>query len=325
MTTRYLLRRIGFMVIVWFVAITFNFIIPRIMPGDIIDIYTQGKVVPEEALQATIQRFGLDKSYLEQFGIYIKNIFTGNWGVSFYYYPSSVWERIRASLPYSYVLLHIAMFLSMPLGYFMGIFTGWNAGGKRDFIVQVTSLGIGAMPMFWLAMIMLYVFAFRLGWFPLAGAYTVGAVYPNWFAKVLDYARHGFLPVMTLIAGFGATQLVMRNTMVRVLRESYILTAEAKGLTENRIKYMHAARNAMLPMVTGIIMRITMIVGGNLFIERIFSYPGVGRLMFNSIVNQDYPMLQAAWLVNNTIAILVILLVDILYMRLDPRIRYSRG
>ena len=113
--------------------------------------------------------------------------------------------------------------------------------------------------------------------------------------------------------------------MVRTLRESYIITAEAKGLTENRIKYMHAARNAILPMITGIIMKVSMIVGGNLFIERIFSYPGVGRLMFNSIINQDYPVLQAAWLVNNTLAIWIIFLVDILYMRLDPRIRYTRG
>jgi peptide/nickel transport system permease protein len=292
------------------------------MPGGAIDVYTSGEKLPQAAAQALIQRFGLDKPVLTQFALYLKNTFTGEFGLSFFYYPKPVSALIKKALPWSLFLIITAEVLTVPIGYFLGVVAGWKPGSKRDSTIQAASLAILATPLFWIAMIFLFIFSFILGWFPLAGAQTVGAEYANWLEHLGDIIWHAVLPILSLATAFGAYELIMRNTMITTLREHYVLTAEAKGLSENAVKYRHAARNALLPMVTSAILGFAMAVSGSVYVETIFSYPGIGRLMYNSIMQRDYPVLQGGFLVYSVVMVAAVFLLDVIYMRLDPRIRF---
>jgi peptide/nickel transport system permease protein len=171
-------------------------------------------------------------------------------------------------------------------------------------------------------MILLFVFGYQLGWFPLGGAKGVAIQYANWFEYLGDILRHAILPIIALLTGYGGYMLIMRNTMVTTIKEDYVLVAEAKGLSENEVKYKHAARNALLPLVTSVTLSFASIVGGSVFVETIFSYPGVGRLLYYSVIQRDYPVLQGGFLIYSVVTVCFVFLLDLIYLRLDPRIRY---
>ena len=319
---RWVQRRLGFILIVFCAAIIINFIILRLMPGDITDIY-MSKSWDVQTTAGLKERFGLDKPLITQFWLYLKNTFTGNFGISLAQYPRNVSSLIADALPRSLALLIPALMTNVLIGYFLGVKAGWRAGSKSDSAITGISLYIWAAPMFWVAMIILYIFAFLLGWFPLSGYYTIGASYANIFEKIGDYIYHAFLPFITLvICRFGASVLVMRNTLTITLKEAYITSAHAKGLSEGRVKHRHAARNALLPLVTSTALGVAVAASGSVFIETIFSYPGIGRLLFNSVVNRDYTVLQGCFLIFTIMIILMVTLLDFIYTRLDPRVRY---
>ena len=278
LSTRWLARRIVTSILVFFSALIINFAIPRLMPGSPVAAFTGGVKLTEEARQAMIERFGLDSSTWEQFWRYITRAFQGDFGVSFYYFPKSVSSVIAAALPWTLLVLLTSLVLQVVIGYTLGVTSAWKAGKRTDSVLQTVSLAVLSAPLFWIAMVLFYIFSFKLGWFPFGGAYTPGGVEGGWLAKVADIARHAALPIISLtLAQYATYQLILRNTMVTTLKKNYILVAEAKGLKESRIKYGHAARNALLPMVTFLGLSLAVSVGGSVYIETVFSYPGVGR------------------------------------------------
>jgi peptide/nickel transport system permease protein len=309
---------------VLFSALVINFAIPRLMPGNPVDVLTGGAKLTVEARQALITRFGLDAPLWEQFWRYIINAFRGDFGLSFYYFPKPVWDAMMEALPWTLLVILSSLILEVIIGCFLGATAAWKVGTKTDSILQTSSLAIFSAPLFWVAMVLLYVFGFQLGWFPLSGCFTAGATYSSPLEHIADIMKHAALPIITMTIGlYPAYQLILRNTMVSVLKEQYILTAEAKGLSESRIKYRHAARNALLPVLTflGVSFAIS-IIGGSVFIETVFSYPGIGKLIYDSVLCRDYPLLQGCFFMFSLVVIVVNFVVDIAYMYIDPRIRY---
>jgi peptide/nickel transport system permease protein len=317
-------RRLAVALAILFVALTINFIIPRVMPGNPIQMLVSQVKLSSEVRQALIQRFGLDQPLWQQFVKYLMNSFRGDFGVSFSYYPRSVMYVVTEVLPRSLLILSVSWILQFLIGCFLGITAAWKVGAKTDSMLQTISLAVWSTPLFWMAMIFLYIFAFQLGWFPLSGYQTAGATYSNMLESVADVAKHAILPIMALTVNWYASyQLIMRNTMVTVLNEPYILTAVAKGLSERSVKYKHAARNALLPVITYSGLSFFAIAVGHLiFVETVFSYPGIGKLLFDSVCSRDYPVLQGCFLMFSVLIIATNLFVDILYTRLDPRVRY---
>jgi peptide/nickel transport system permease protein len=310
-------------VLVLFAAMIINFAIPRAMPGDPVDSFTSGVKLTAEARQAIVERFGLDKPLWEQFARYFVNTLKGDFGVSFYYFPKPVLNIMMQALPWTLLVIVSAMILQVLIGYFLGVTAAWRVGTRFDSIAQTVSITFFSSPIFWVAMVFLYVFGFQLEWFPLGGNYTAGESYPNTFAFLLDVMKHAALPIATLtFSRFAVYQVIMRNTMVGVLREQYIVTAEAKGMGQFRVKHRHAARNAMLPMITFAGVSLTIQIGGSVFIETVFSYPGIGKLIFDSVISRDYPMLQGCFFLFSLLVILGTIVVDFLYLFLDPRIKY---
>jgi len=316
-------RRIGFSIVVIMAAIIINFIIPRAMPGDITFYVTDSDMNPAYA-QAILKRLGLDRPLWDQFWIYIKDTFTLNFGQSFVFKGRPVLEMIGEALPRTILLLIPAQIISLLVGYFLGVMAGWKAGTKRDSFITGTSLVIWAMPMFWTGMIVLYVGGYVLGWFPISGYKEIGMDDKfTWWQTIWDRIHHIILPTITLATKFGVYQLVMRNTMTITLKQNYIITAKAKGLSEFRVKHRHAARNALLPTVTAAAMRFAMLIAGLIFIETIFSYPGMGKMIFDAVAKHDYPVIQASFLFFALVVIAIIFTLDMVYARLDPRVRYD--
>jgi len=311
------------MLLVFIAALIINFVIPRLMPGDITDLYIAESFATETA-ETLKARFGFDQSLWTQFWLYLRNTFTGNFGISLWRYPTPVSTLLREAVPKTLAIVLPAQILYVVLGYFLGVKAGWKAGTSTDSAIMGSSTLIWAAPMFWVAIIILYIFAFLLGWFPLGGYMTIGVNYTNVFARIFDWLKHAFLPIITIIiCRFGSSVMVMRNTITITLKENYIVSAHAKGLSENRVKHRHAARNALLPLVTSTSFGIATSITGVVFIEKIFSYPGMGRMTYDAVVRHDYPVIQACFLIFTVMIIAVVLLLDFIYARLDPRVRYD--
>ncbi|MFC1979254.1 ABC transporter permease, partial [Chloroflexota bacterium] len=288
-------RRLGFSIAVILAAIVINFIIPRAMPGDITFYLTDSDMSPAYA-DAILKRLGLDRSLWTQFWIYFRDVFTLNFGESFVF-GRPVIDMVWEALPRTILLLIPAQIISLLVGYFLGVISGWKAGSKRDSFITGGSLVIWAMPMFWTGMIVLYVGGYLLQWFPLSGYKSIGMDDQlNWWQTIWDRIYHIILPTITLATKFGVYQLVMRNTMTITLKQNYVITAKAKGLSEFRVKHRHAARNALLPTVTAAAMRFAMLIAGLIFIETIFSYPGMGKMIFDAVQRHDYPVIQTCFL-----------------------------
>ncbi len=322
MSFRWIFRRGISAVIVLFFALVINFIIPRLMPGNPVDIFSGGVKLTEASRNAIIERFGLDLPVVAQFKNYLVQSLKGDFGLSFFYYPQKVTDVIFDALPWTLLVILTSLILQVGIGYFLGAISAWRAGSRTDSFLQTISLFIFSTPLFWVAMVLLYLFGYKTGWFPLSGAYTIGADYETFAEQILDISKHAFLPVISLtIAQYASYQLILRNSMVSVLKEQYILTAQAKGLSTQRIKYVHAARNALLPMVTFLALSFAMSMGGSVFVETVFSYPGIGKLILDSVISRDYPLLQGCFFMFSLVVIIANVIVDLVYQFLDPRIQ----
>jgi peptide/nickel transport system permease protein len=267
------------------------------------------------------KRWGLDKPIWEQFGRYMVGMLTGDFGISFYHYPRSAWDVIATRIPPTLLLFGTATILSWPIGIGLGAFLAWRRGTRVELSTIVVTLFFYSMPLFWFGLIMLWFFAYMLGLFPLGGLITGEAGYTGW-AYIVDLLHHLVLPLITLmILGLAGGVLLMRNSIMEVLGEDYITTAKAKGLPEKTVMYRHAARTAMLPVVTSIAISMGFIISGGVLTETIFSWPGLGRLLFESTIQMDYPVVQAAFFILAIMTILANVCADILYAYLDPRVR----
>ena len=323
---RYAGRRLGFYAVAALVAIAINFFLPRLMPGDPATAMLaqfQGQSVTDEVMEALRQAFGLtDGTLLEQFGTYLKSLAAGDWGISLSNYPVPVTDVIGDALLWTLVLAGTSVTISFALGTMMGLWAAWRRGGLFDTLVPPFFVFLGAFPYFWLAMVLLYVFGFQLDMFPLRYAHSPELT-PEWSFQFLgDAFTHAFLPVMSIVlASVGGWMLAMRNNMVSILGTDTIRLAQAKGLSSRRVLFMYAARNALLPSVTGFGMALGFVLGGALLTEIVFSYQGTGYLLVQAVRTQDYPLMQGLFLVITLAVLLANWLVDLAIYWLDPRTR----
>ena len=322
---RFLLRRLGFYAIAAWFALTINFFLPRLMPGDpatALFARFKGRLSPE-AMQGLREAFGLtDASLLSQYVTYVKHVFHGDLGTSVTYYPQPVSDVIVTGLIWTLLVAGTAVVLSFAIGSLIGVAVAWWRGGWADTILPAFFAFVGAFPYFWLAMLALYVLGFRWGLFPLGHAYD-DDLSPGFTAEfIVDVARHAILPIGTVVmATLGGWMLGMRNAMISVLGSDYVALARAKGLAPSRVVLGYAARNALLPNVTAFGMAIGFALSGSLLTEIVFSYPGQGYLLVQAVRNQDYPLMQGIFLLFTLAVLGANFMIDLVYFWLDPRTR----
>ncbi len=316
-------------VVTYAIALVFilmlNFLLPRLMPGDpLMAIYGDEALIAmtTELKAHLVERFALDEPLWQQLGAYFLALFQGELGHS-YYYNAPVLSVILGRLPWTLLLVGTSLVLSTILGIVLGIESGWRRGSKTDRAMLAGLMSLNGFPDFFLGMLLLILFGVTLGIFPLAGALTPYSGLSG-IALVLDVLRHLFLPVTALtLAHLASGYLLTRNTMITVLKEPYMLTAKAKGLSERILKYRHAGRNSMLPVVTRTGIWIGRMVTGALFVELVFAYPGIGYLTYEALLARDYPIIQGVFLMVAIFVLVANFLVDLSYPKLDPRVSYA--
>lgn len=321
----YIFRRFLFYCLAGFMAITLNFLIPRLMPGDpasIMFAQFKGKLKPE-ALDALKETFGFaDGPLLVQYFDYLKHLFRGDFGVSISYFPQPVAEVISSGLYWTLFLAGTSLIISFILGSIVGIFLAWNRDQRLDSFLIPTLSFLGAFPYFFIAMLLLYYFGFILDWFPLRHAYSQNVIPGYNLDFIISVLSHSVLPAFTLIfVSLGGWMLSMRNNMISILGTEYINYAKAIGYDKKILMFRFAARNALLPSITGFGMALGFILSGALLTEIIFSYPGQGYLLLQAVRAQDFPLLQGIFLTITFSVLLSNLIVDIILLLLDPRIR----
>jgi len=319
---RYIARRFALMIISLFTVITILFFLFRQVPGGPLAAFTNPRM-SQAARQAIIEQYGLNDPLWQQYLRYMVNVVQLNFGESFYY-GSSVSSLIIDRFINTMSLMLTAFLISYTIGTYLGAQLGWLRGTLRERAGMLVVLFVRSMPVFWTGMVALYVFAFQLNLFPIGGMRATGASYSTVAGKFLspDFLYHMVLPVFTLCTFYtGLPLLLMRNNILEVLSESYIDTARAKGLTSRRVLFVHAARNAILPVVTAFAIAIGFAVGGQVLIETVYSWPGLGREMVQASLRSDYPVAQAAFALLSTIVIIMNFVADLAYTYLDPRVR----
>jgi peptide/nickel transport system permease protein len=311
------------------IVLSFNFFLPRLMPGDPLSFLTGDPsmdmpiVLDEEARARLLAYYGLDKPLLQQFTDYMHNILHGDLGWSIYF-NAPVSEILIGRLKWTLLLLGTATALYMSLGILLGAISAWNRGKKRDVGLLVSLLSVGSFPPFFLGMLLIILFGVNLQLFPIFGAQTPFMRYSSPLDEASDILYHLVLPVTTLVICYiGDVYLLMRNSMLNVIGEDYIVTARAKGLSEWYILRKHAMKNALLPITTMIALRVGFMISGMIFVETVFAYPGVGRLLFDAVTYRDYPLLQGAFLVITLVIIAANFVADMIYVRLDPRLQHN--
>ncbi|PJE95743.1 peptide ABC transporter permease [Streptomyces carminius] len=322
---KFFLQRTAFYLVTAWAAITINFFIPRLMPGDpvqsLISRY-QGQL-SSKAIASLETLFGMDqhRSLWQQYLDYWGNLAHGDLGLSFTFFPTPVGEVMAQSLPWTVALVGTTTLLSFLLGTAIGIFAGWRRGSWLDGMLPVTTF-ISAIPYFWLGLIAIALFAVQWPVFPAAGGYDTGLVPGLSWEFVSSALYHSVLPGVTIVLSAVAGWILgMRNMMVTVSSEDYVMVAQAKGLPERRVMFSYAARNAILPNVSGFALSLGFIVGGTLLVEMVFSYPGIGYVLFQGVNAKDYPLMQGVFLIITLTVLAANLLADLLYMLLDPRTR----
>ena len=326
---RHLLRRIVFYLVALWAAVTLNFLIPRLAPGDPASTLIarfQGRIDPR-ALQALEVAFGISHASLwTQYFQYLNNLLHGNLGLSITYFPTPVSTVIAEDLPWTLGLVGISAIISFIIGTLLGVIIAWKRGSALDSILPPIMTFIAAIPYFWFALIVLYVLAFLLNLFPVSGAYDTSievGFSPDFIVSLL---QHAILPAFTIVVGsVSGWMLGMRNTMITTISEDYVLMAKAKGLPERRVMLSYAARNAILPNVTGFALALGFVVGGALLTEVVFSYPGIGFALLQAVQNSDFALLQAIFLIIVIAVLIANFIADLVYVALDPRVRQERG
>ena len=303
-------------------VITILFFLFRQVPGGPMSAIVSPRM-NEAARQAVIEQYGLNEPLWKQYVFYMWNVFHLDFGQSFYY-GQSVYSLIADRFLNTMSLMLTALVISYSVGTFLGAQLGWLRGTTKERAGMLVVLLIRSTPVFWTGMIVLYLFAFQLDIFPLGGMRGMQASYTTNAEKFLstNFLYHLVLPVFTLCTFYtGLPLLLMRNNLLEVLSEDYIKTARAKGLTERRILFRHAARNAILPVVTAFAIAIGFAVGGQVLIEQVYSWPGLGREMVQASLRSDYPLAQGAFMLLSVIVITMNFFADLTYSYLDPRVR----
>jgi peptide/nickel transport system permease protein len=323
-------KRLGIYLATALVAVALNFFIPRFIPGDpVVALVRQleqqtGTRMSVEQVSSLYSLYGdPNQNLLQQFLTYLTDVLKGDFGISVMRYPTPVGQLLAEAMPWTIFLAGVTTVLAWLIGTALGSIVGWKPGSRLDNILTPASQLFTSFPAFWIGMVILWMFSFILGWFPRAGGYSPDVPFEinNVFflLSVLDY---GALPMFTLIlVGFAGWLFSMRNMMVTTISEDFVTLAKAKGLPERQVMFRYAARNALLPNVTNLAMAMGGIVGGTVLAEIVFTYPGVGMLLLQSIVSQDYPLMQTIFLMLVISVLVANFIADSIYVILDPRTR----
>src|SRR4051812_41891914 len=325
---RWFARRLVFYVFAIWVALTVNFLLPRLMPGDplggLLQHLTPAQLAANPGILQTYEALlgGTHHSIWQDYVTYLHRIAHFNFGLSTSNYPTPVSEVVGRTLPYSIFLVGVAFLLAFAVGTTVGMIAAWRRGGVVDNVVVSAFMAVGAFPAFFTALLGLYFLGLKLEWFPIQHAYDSGLT-PGFSWSFLSSAfRHAQLPILVIIAAFtGGWVLNMRTVMVNTIGEDYVLMAHAKGLPDRRVMTRYAGRNAILPPLNGFAPLFASAIGGLVFIEFVFSYPGAGLTLQQAVLGNDYPLAQALLVVLSICVILANLLMDILNLVLDPRLR----
>ena len=382
--TGYLLRRFGQMGVTLLLIFTLTFFLVEAQPGDYASFYVLNPDLPPDVKDQIRAAFGLDKPLWQQYFIHLKNIFTGNFGVSFSHFPRPVLDVLVERVPRTLMLFLTSTVVSFYIGFLLGKAIAWRRGGLLEYSATISgaTLFTAFTPAF--ALMMIWIFAFRLGWFPvgkfldplvwreaevsanyvfvnmlisttalIAFAFAImlivrklgrrvpsgtavsvilagtGIIVLAWTLSglgglALDIIKHMVLPVATLtLISFAGTMLLTRNSMLETIREDYVMAARAKGLPESQVRDRHAARNAMLPVVTSLVYSLVFAIDGSVIIEGVFSWPGTGMTLLSAVRSEDLPLVMGAIMFIGLLSLLAHAIVDVLYVYLDPRIRYQ--
>jgi peptide/nickel transport system permease protein len=330
---RYLLERFVIFVATIFISVTIVFFVPRLIPGHpLLAVFSRmaaagGSLNAPQLIEEYNRLFGLDRSQWEQYISFLRELARGNLGYSISSFPSHVSDMLRPALPWTIGLLTLTTLISWILGSLIGAVVGWRGGKSRFFQALVpAALVLYTIPYYILAILLVFLFAFHWRIFPLSGAYSVGLTPELSLDFARDVLRHAVLPASSIVlVSLGWWFLSMRSLITTLKGEDYILQAEAKGLSEQRILWGYAFRNALLPQATGLAISLGHIVGGALITEVIFAYPGLGWLIYNSIKSLDFPVIQGSVLLIVFAVALANFVIDMVYPLIDPRIRYAQA
>jgi peptide/nickel transport system permease protein len=321
----FIIRRLVFYLVAAWVALTINFFIPRLIPGNAVESIMAkfpNSLQPSaaRAIEAMLG-VGHPGSIWQQYTAYVVDIFHFNFGTSSSEYPAQVSTLLGETLPWTIILVGSATVIAFLIGTALGIAAGWRHGGSLDRVLPGLMF-LQAIPYFFFALILLELFAVKLHVFPIAQGYSQGLV-PGWHWDFISSAvYHSLLPALTIVlASIAGWMLQMRNVMITTIGEDYVVAAQAKGLPDRRVIVSYAARNAILPQLQGFGLAIGFVVSGALIMEIVFSYPGIGLLLVNAVTSNDYPLMQGIFLVITFAVLLANLIVDLIIVFVDPRAR----
>ncbi|MCU1491848.1 MAG: transporter permease [Acidimicrobiaceae bacterium] len=323
---QYILKRLGFFVVTLWAAMTINFFLPRLMPGNpaIAMMARFHGRLSGAALHSMEVAFGVNthSGLVPQYFSYLGNSFTGHFGKSLTFFPTTVASVVFGALPWTLGLVGVTTVFAFIVGTLIGIFAAWHRGGRFDSVLPPVFIILSAFPYFFVGLIGILVFAIKLNWLPQGFGYVNGVSPSLSWSFIGDVLSHAVLPGATIIVtSIGGWILTMRNNMISTLSEDYIRMARAKGLSPWRIMLDYAGRNAILPNLTGFGMSLGFVVSGAILVEYVFSYPGVGYMLLQAVLNEDYPLMQTLFLLITVAVLVAVLIVDAVTLVLDPRTR----
>jgi len=314
-------RRVVILLVMLFAIVTFNFFLFHVIPGDPIRLIARSQKLSPEQVDALRVQYGLDGSLLEQYWRYLTKLAHGDLGYSFSL-KEPVGDIIGRALWNTVLLLTVSTCIVVAVGILIGVFAGARQGRKSDSGTVVGSLVLWSLPTFWVGILLVFTFSAWFRVLPTSGITTPNAVYANSAVYWTDVARHLVLPTITLaIVDIAFFIIITRTSVVEAMSEDYMLTARGKGLSQRRMVWRHAFRNALLPVLTASVLYISALVAGAIQVEVVFSWPGMGLLTYNSVLSRDYPVLEACFLVTAVAVLVANFLADSVYRLVDPRVR----
>ncbi|MBS1695112.1 MAG: ABC transporter permease [Actinobacteria bacterium] len=320
---RYLGQKLVYLVLTLAAVLATNFVIFHLMPGDPVTHIARGQHLDAAAIDRLRAYYGLDQPLASQFLTYVQHLLTGDLGFS-YTYQAPVGPIVWTALGNTLILVTVSTVLVIALGVLVGVYAASRRGTRVDGGLVIGSLVFWSLPTFWVGMLLIFAFAVTLDWLPIAGMATADAIYPTVFTRISDLARHLVLPTIAmLLVDIAQFVLITRSSLLATLSEDFMTTAAAKGLSPRRVLWRHGVRNALLPVVTATTLYASATVGGTIQVETVFSWPGMGQLIYLSVVRRDYPVMEACFLVFAVVVVLANFGSDVLYRLLDPRVRLT--
>ena len=320
---RYLTRRIGLFLLTLWAALTVNFTIPRVMPGNEAQaVLATFRNINPAAAHALELQFGVNthQSLLSSYFQYLGHTLTGHLGVDAQNVP--VLHEIATKLPWTLGLVGVTTVIAFLIGTLVGVYSAWRRGGRLDAVIPPTLFILSTIPVFFVGLLLIYAFAIKLNWLPLGGNYSFGATPSFSLSFIGDVLKHAVLPGVSLtIVTAGLWVYSMRNNMITTIADDYVKMGLAKGLSSRRVMFDYAARNAILPNLTGFAMQLGYVLGGSIVIEYLFSYPGLGYLLYTATTDHDLPLMQGLFLFYTVAVLVCVLLADLATAVLDPRTR----